>query len=149
MKILSDNSNVINENRRSPFTIENADSLKDLYLPANEVHIIGGRSGAGKTHLGYQILDRFRDQLEPILYVAGDRPAKHYKLLFKKLGIEPWQVVSLIDHDADQLGMDKILENVESHQRCFLWLDALIGGMRRSEERRVGKECRSRWSPYH
>src|SRR3989442_15054096 len=23
------------------------------------------------------------------------------------------------------------------------------GGNRRSEERRVGKECRSRWSPYH
>src|SRR5437588_7782466 len=23
------------------------------------------------------------------------------------------------------------------------------GGGRRSEERRVGKECRSRWSPYH
>ena len=26
-------------------------------------------------------------------------------------------------------------------------LEAL--GMTRSEERRVGKECRSRWSPYH
>ena len=24
-----------------------------------------------------------------------------------------------------------------------------ITGRRRSEERRVGKECRSRWSPYH
>ena len=24
-----------------------------------------------------------------------------------------------------------------------------IRGMVRSEERRVGKECRSRWSPYH
>ena len=24
-----------------------------------------------------------------------------------------------------------------------------IHGIRRSEERRVGKECRSRWSPYH
>ena len=24
-----------------------------------------------------------------------------------------------------------------------------IGGDVRSEERRVGKECRSRWSPYH
>ena len=23
------------------------------------------------------------------------------------------------------------------------------GGINRSEERRVGKECRSRWSPYH
>ena len=25
----------------------------------------------------------------------------------------------------------------------------LFGGILRSEERRVGKECRSRWSPYH
>ena len=25
----------------------------------------------------------------------------------------------------------------------------IIEGMPRSEERRVGKECRSRWSPYH
>ena len=24
-----------------------------------------------------------------------------------------------------------------------------IGASSRSEERRVGKECRSRWSPYH
>ena len=27
--------------------------------------------------------------------------------------------------------------------------DALDANARRSEERRVGKECRSRWSPYH
>ena len=27
--------------------------------------------------------------------------------------------------------------------------DLLARLMRRSEERRVGKECRSRWSPYH
>src|SRR2546427_4258712 len=26
---------------------------------------------------------------------------------------------------------------------------AVEGGKSRSEERRVGKECRSRWSPYH
>ena len=25
----------------------------------------------------------------------------------------------------------------------------LVGVKQRSEERRVGKECRSRWSPYH
>ena len=28
-------------------------------------------------------------------------------------------------------------------------LAGLISGSIRSEERRVGKECRSRWSPYH
>ena len=27
--------------------------------------------------------------------------------------------------------------------------DAVLSETRRSEERRVGKECRSRWSPYH
>ena len=28
-------------------------------------------------------------------------------------------------------------------------LMSLVGTAARSEERRVGKECRSRWSPYH
>src|SRR2546426_11057599 len=29
----------------------------------------------------------------------------------------------------------------------YVWLRLMVGW--RSEERRVGKECRSRWSPYH
>src|SRR5271170_7813609 len=29
------------------------------------------------------------------------------------------------------------------------YMKGLLRGSRRSEERRVGKECRSRWSPYH
>ena len=29
------------------------------------------------------------------------------------------------------------------------WLKAHPDSAERSEERRVGKECRSRWSPYH
>src|SRR3712207_7229852 len=36
-------------------------------------------------------------------------------------------------------GVDVVLEFLVSHVSLFL----------RSEERRVGKECRSRWSPYH
>ena len=28
-------------------------------------------------------------------------------------------------------------------------VEQIVGGCVRSEERRVGKECRSRWSPYH
>ena len=31
----------------------------------------------------------------------------------------------------------------------LLGASALLGLYERSEERRVGKECRSRWSPYH
>ena len=39
--------------------------------------------------------------------------------------------------------------------RCSIWRDAAenvaesLEKGTRSEERRVGKECRSRWSPYH
>ena len=33
--------------------------------------------------------------------------------------------------------------------RTSFWLRRGPQGLGRSEERRVGKECRSRWSPYH
>src|SRR5258708_8544872 len=37
---------------------------------------------------------------------------------------------------------------ISAHDRA-LTIQALINPTTRSEERRVGKECRSRWSPYH
>ena len=48
----------------------------------------------------------------------------------------------------------KISQNVDNIKLSLCMLNSLIGAadMRkavRSEERRVGKECRSRWSPYH
>ena len=57
--------------------------------------------------------------------------------------------------------VDKIRDTATSHERLFfvevmgrdagfLALNgAIAAGAERSEERRVGKECRSRWSPYH
>src|SRR2546422_5400194 len=37
----------------------------------------------------------------------------------------------------------------EPRMLCLTHADQLAAPARRSEERRVGKECRSRWSPYH
>src|SRR2546430_9847478 len=53
----------------------------------------------------------------------------------------------------------RVIENARHHRLVGLD-DLLVGGLvdvvgrvlvvpERSEERRVGKECRSRWSPYH
>src|SRR3712207_4962520 len=41
-----------------------------------------------------------------------------------------------------------ILTTAEVLLQCGV-LTGWLGSVRRSEERRVGKECRSRWSPYH
>ena len=41
------------------------------------------------------------------------------------------------------------LELVKRGHKVFVQKGAGLGSGFRSEERRVGKECRSRWSPYH
>ena len=44
------------------------------------------------------------------------------------------------------LNKDNIINNLQKERKLVVILDNYSS---RSEERRVGKECRSRWSPYH
>ena len=44
--------------------------------------------------------------------------------------------------------VQKLLSLIRSHLFIFAFVSFALG-YSRSEERRVGKECRSRWSPYH
>ena len=44
---------------------------------------------------------------------------------------------------------NKFNENVYTDAYATIGADHSIKAVVRSEERRVGKECRSRWSPYH
>ena len=49
---------------------------------------------------------------------------------------------------ADELGVGLVYYSMTHHTRqSALGLPLIV--KKRSEERRVGKECRSRWSPYH
>ena len=51
----------------------------------------------------------------------------------------------IIDYFKELKGVN--IENVESMTGGSIFLSNIFRD--RSEERRVGKECRSRWSPYH
>src|SRR5258705_9417283 len=83
----------------------------------------------------------------------------------------------LSDWSSDVCSSDLTTESIPFHERgeplivershCLCGIDSVVprkrgefvveiigqglldGGHDRSEERRVGKECRSRWSPYH
>ena len=59
------------------------------------------------------------------------------KLIKKELDDKVWDVVH-----------DKIIERAPLHDPVVRQIKNHFGWWR-SEERRVGKECRSRWSPYH
>src|ERR1039458_7277368 len=61
-------------------------------------------------------------------------------------------------HDADRLApqacgpaMARLASKRQRHDALIVNAQPRVTGMTlfRSEERRVGKECRSRWSPYH
>src|SRR3712207_7299531 len=57
-----------------------------------------------------------------------------------------WHVIKFGTLHFSSLGSQvQILVTDLHHLLSMLWLQPVY----RSEERRVGKECRSRWSPYH
>ena len=52
----------------------------------------------------------------------------------------------LINAMAEKAGLSK----VDAKKALDAFVEAVSESLvKRSEERRVGKECRSRWSPYH
>src|SRR3712207_9330528 len=64
-----------------------------------------------------------------------------------------WLQQQKFEHPADQIVLQEYVEAVRLAEERLGRIEAAIAeflpGWSRSEERRVGKECRSRWSPYH
>ena len=70
---------------------------------------------------------------------AGVVPREHYEMILEAArhspsgaNAQPWHFIVV----TEQALKDRIMEYFRDEAE-------------RSEERRVGKECRSRWSPYH
>jgi len=54
--------------------------------------------------------------------------------------------IILVEDNAEDIAFTR---RVLKHNELNGNLIVATNGKERSEERRVGKECRSRWSPYH
>ena len=68
----------------------------------------------------------------------------------EKRGKNSYRLVCLAGYDLQGKPIKKT-KTIHSSQILHLnkQLHLLSHNLSRSEERRVGKECRSRWSPYH
>ena len=75
--------------------------------------------------------------------VTGCLPVWQDKILLCKRAIEPRY--GLWTLPAGFMENDESLEQAAERES----LEEANANLSRSEERRVGKECRSRWSPYH
>ena len=58
-------------------------------------------------------------------------------------------IIEQIRESAVPVSGKKLAESYDVSRQVIVQDIALIRAAGRSEERRVGKECRSRWSPYH
>ena len=68
------------------------------------------------------------------------------------LGLAPLGASATNIPDLDKLKAEKPVLSTNTQSRTSGFLKTYTRDRRRrprSEERRVGKECRSRWSPYH
>src|SRR2546426_4663108 len=73
------------------------------------------------------------------------------RLLFRSQhGVSLAQPVELVEHQPHHgLGLLVGVQREAPFRRLDVADGWVIVDLTRSEERRVGKECRSRWSPYH
>src|SRR3712207_7845742 len=109
---------------------------------ANRKHVaFFGKRNAGKSSLFNLLLGEDYSLVSKQLGTTTDP-------VYKAMELVGYGPVRLIDtaglDDIGELGELRVKKSKEVLQKIDMAIYVL-----RSEERRVGKECRSRWSPYH
>ena len=102
----------------------------------------------GEEYAGGDFIDKavgiddkeFRRLVELCLWTQSDN-------LFAKAG-RNFSNKRAFFEKADKITQRYVISQVDQHITGAIAIASRLG-VHRSEERRVGKECRSRWSPYH
>ena len=121
----------------SYYTFDDAADLgADATGTNNGTPVGDATQGPGKVGAGSLVLDGEGD----IVDVAG---AASFDAVDDNG--DGWTLAAWVKTPADAAGDDGVMRIFSMYNPTETWM----GEGWRSEERRVGKECRSRWSPYH
>ena len=83
------------------------------------------------------------------VYIDGEALEEDY-LKSNQSGEDPWTVnAGPYEFKVPQDSYLLLGDNRNGSSDARVWEHTYVSKDDRSEERRVGKECRSRWSPYH
>ena len=132
MRIL-DKSNLVLDLTKLGFEQKAMREFEEAIRSPYGMVLVTGPTGSGKTTTLYSALSTINTV--DVNIMTTEDPVE-----YNLLGINQVQV-------KEEIGL-----TFASALRSFLRQDPdiiMVGEIRRSEERRVGKECRSRWSPYH
>src|SRR3712207_9027202 len=83
-------------------------------------------------------------------YLEGEELSTEEMFEGIRKGIADGIIIPVLAASAERVvGIDRILDVIAGSAPSPVDRSRWIDDKGRSEERRVGKECRSRWSPYH
>src|SRR2546430_13342032 len=85
----------------------------------------------------------------PPLLPPEQMNASEIQLALQKLNVLGRVLYIAAHPDDENTNLMAFWSNGSLYYAAYLSITRGDGGQNRSEERRVGKECRSRWSPYH
>src|SRR3989449_5293722 len=110
----------------------------DLEIPRDQLVVITGLSGSGKSSLAFDTI-----------YAEGQRRYVESLSAYARQFLEQMEKpeVDSIEGLSPAISIEQ--KTTSKNPRSTVGTVTEIYDYLRSEERRVGKECRSRWSPYH
>ena len=150
------------------FAYDEKELLRDVsfFVPQGTSCAIVGPSGSGKTSL-CSLIARFWDVKSGEILLGGvnvkyytcDSLLKNFSIVFQRVYLFEDTIENNILFGKVQATKEEVITAAKK-ACCHDFISALPNGYQtkigeggatrsRSEERRVGKECRSRWSPYH
>ena len=118
---------------------EETETLFDRYIPVNQAYSakVSPFSVTQGVSYSFSIGTRFKDETAETIIFADELKRSEMQGQFFKINYLG---------TVGTLKKADIMKYFDLKENDYL---QVMGDPNRSEERRVGKECRSRWSPYH